>query len=167
MLRSIHLSSLGFIVLFACGGAGAGPSNQAGANGPCNVVVGGPLIGLTSQPGLPPAPTGGVIADGIYDLVAMVDYGARKANGDPIIRLSLRFTTEERSINHAAGRIDMAGGGAPVEVCKAGRFATTGTVLRTVTEGEVSEKQFSVTPEGFTLAPGAKDSGATLVFRRR
>jgi hypothetical protein len=169
MIRAL-LTSIGCLVLAGCGGGEGRANTPTGASASCDLAVAGPLVGITYQPKPEPPITGGVLADGIYDLVGLVDYhGLNKPPDPPIIRLSYRFTTQERSSNHAEGRLDIAGGPPPGHACLQARFAIMGSVLRQTSERTVEERSFSVTQDGFWMVDARERNldRVSYVFRRR
>ena len=129
----------------------------------------GPLIGYSYQTMPRPVATGGAIADGTYDLVQMVDHakstGAWSSNEAPALRMTFRFTTEDRSSNHTEGSLVSALDIPPILGCEAGRFATVEHELRGLRarDSEVSSTPFATTPDGLLLL----FPRATFVFRRR
>lgn len=164
-MRSSIAAMVPVLVVVACNsGAPAAVPNQPG----CDLTTTGPLIGYTYDAATP-APTGGAIADGTYDLEKIIDHQrvsvAWSSNSAPAFRWSIRFTTEERSPNHAEGHLETAIDIPPANKCESGRFATIDTSLRTLTKTrpELEEIKYAVTPAGLLLLT----SGTTYVFRRR
>jgi hypothetical protein len=171
MKPSLQLAMGALLFLSACGADATGTrARSAGVDSRCDLRPVGPLIGLSYQAGPEPVPTGGFLADGIYDLVAIVNYHSPSKTPDPpIMRISMRFTTDERSSNHMQGRLDITGGAPLSESCGPGRFAIMGTILREISAGKLDEQSFSTTPDGFTITPNGVHNldRFTLVFRRR
>ena len=150
----------------SCQSASAPPAT--GSVDTCGLSTVGPLIGYSYQTMPPAVADGGPIADGVYDLVQMVDHGRASgpwsSNEAPALRMAFRFTTEERSTNHSEGSLVSAMDVPPAHYCEPARFATIEHELR----GLRHDNEFSSTPYAAT-----RDTvmlvypHATFVFRRR
>jgi len=155
-------------LLLALGVSSCGRGAAAPGAGDCDLAAVGPLIGYSYDLAPPAAASGGTIEDGTYDLTQIIEHGKASgpssSNTAPAFRWALRFTTDERSPNHAEGRMVMAINLPPASTCDGGRFATIGTELRTLSKKpELGSEQYSATPDGVTILT----KGTTYVFHRR
>lgn len=152
-----------------CQSANSAPVAAGSSATVCGLTTVGPLIGYSYQTTPMPVASGGPIPDGTYDLVQVVNHqqtaGPWSSNEAPALRMAFRFTTEERSPNHAEGRVDAAVDIPPAQRCEPGRFATIGNELRGLRarNNEFSSTAYSATPDGFLLL----FEHGSYVFRRR
>lgn len=150
----------------ACG-APASPAGAPPASGACPVTPHGALVTRSHLPAPAPAPTGGALADGDYDLaeVRVYDAPGEMANdGAPAYRASVRFTTSERAPGLTKGTMVMATDVPPATRCDTLPFAAMGTELRTFAKGTFDAAGYSVLPNGdFVL----HKERVSQIFRKR
>jgi hypothetical protein len=136
----------------------------------CGGALDIPLAQMAVDPRPVGPPAGGPIADGAYDLVALVatagdPHGASPQTG---MRLQMRFVTDLRAPDHTEGRLFSLGGMVPQTECEVGRFATLGNVLR-LSGVKSGGGGYSAIPNGFIvfLDPNhGRYDPSYMVFRR-
>ena len=150
-----------------CGGGTTPPAAPPGPDG-CEIGNVGQLVNYTFEPGPQPAPLGGPITDGVYDLVQMIAHGRapgdRNAADAASLRMSMKLVTEDRAAG-AQGRVVVALNVPPAFDCAAGRFAAVGNHLRTMTTNR------KIDNDGYTSGPDTlwvfDQRNLTYVFRLR
>ncbi len=131
----------------------------------------GALVHVVIDPRPPPVPSGGPVADGVYDLVSLVSTCGSSAQVGPRgVRATMSLVTTERNGNLQAGSAQVLGGDAIADpVCREGRFAAYGTTFETQLATGRKVSPYTVTPEGLILfdPAGAECDPHVLIYRRR
>lgn len=125
------------------------------------------MVGYNYQLAPAPPQTGGVLADGTYDLVQMIRHGRAtgewSSNNAPAIRMVFRITAEERSVSLVQGNVAALVEIAPASTCGKQRFATVGNDLRVTGREKLDSVPFSATADGLVFVKNE----VSYVFRRR
>jgi hypothetical protein len=131
----------------------------------------GALVYVMVDPRPIPAPAGGAVQDGVYDLVSLVSTCGSSAQVGPRgVRATMSLVTTERNGNLQAGTAQVLGGDAIADpVCREGRFAIYGNTFETQLPTGRKASPYTVTPEGFILfdPAGGPCDPHVLVYRRR
>ncbi len=158
------------LLLLSCSKSGRASRTSRDTEEKCDFDPGA-LVYVMVDPRPPPAPSGGPVPDGVYDLVSMVSTcGSSSQVGPRGVRATMRLITTERNGNLQAGTAQVLGGDAIADpVCREGRFAAYGTTFETNLATGRKVSPYTVTPDGFILfdPAGGECDPHVLIYRRR